>query len=202
VTVLALVAVSLGLQIWRSLPHSETITGTRLVLTLPMTWQTADAGQIYDAAWAAEEKQKYPQDAALIDSLVEGLRAGDPSWYARIDVDGDHVAEGWVLVSARADGATQEGLHARAFTSTLLQPVKIRPGTTVLDVTLPTGPAARLDWSYDLRLADGTAKVATVRSYWLLDGTKTVVTQLTFYGDRPDVMKDFEDTIGTVRWGS
>jgi len=200
--VIALVALSLGVQIWRSLPHAEAITGSRLVLDLPTTWQTADAGQIYDAAWAAEEKQKYPQDAALIDSLVDALQAGDPTWYARIDVDGDRVAEGWVLASVKDKGGTQADLHATAFASTLFQPVQIRPGTTVVDVTLPTGPAARLDWSYDLRLADGTTEIATVRSYWLIDGTKTVVIQLTFYGDRPAVMSDFESVVRTLRWAS
>jgi len=200
--VIALVALSLGVQIWRSLPHAEAITGSRLVLDLPTTWQTADAGQIYDAAWAAEEKQKYPQDAALIDSLVDALQAGDPTWYARIDVDGDRVAEGWVLASVKDKGGTQADLHATAFASTLFQPVQIRPGTTVVDVTLPTGPAARLDWSYDLRLADGTTEIATVRSYWLIDGTKTVVIQLTFYGDRPAVMSDFDSVVRTLRWAS
>ncbi|HXI82299.1 MAG TPA: hypothetical protein VNM34_15945 [Verrucomicrobiae bacterium] len=199
---IALVALSLGVQIWRSLPHAEAITGSRLVLDLPTTWQTADAGQIYDAAWAAEEKQKYPQDAALIDSLVDALQAGDPTWYARIDVDGDRVAEGWVLASVKDKGGTQADLHATAFASTLFQPVQIRPGTTVVDVTLPTGPAARLDWSYDLRLADGTTEIATVRSYWLIDGTKTVVIQLTFYGDRPAVMSDFDSVVRTLRWAS
>jgi len=200
--VIALVALSLGVQIWRSLPHAEAITGSRLVLDLPTTWQTADAGQIYDAAWAAEEKQKYPQDAALIDSLVDALQAGDPTWYARIDVDGDRIAEGWVLASVKDKGGTQADLHATAFASTLFQPVQIRPGTTVVDVTLPTGPAARLDWSYDLRLADGTTEIATVRSYWLIDGTKTVVIQLTFYGDRPAVMSDFDSVVRTLRWAS
>ena len=199
---IALVALSLGVQIWRSLPHAEAITGSRLVLDLPTTWQTADAGQIYDAAWAAEEKQKYPQDAALIDSLVDALQAGDPTWYARIDVDGDRIAEGWVLASVKDKGGTQADLHATAFASTLFQPVQIRPGTTVVDVTLPTGPAARLDWSYDLRLADGTTEIATVRSYWLIDGTKTVVIQLTFYGDRPAVMSDFDSVVRTLRWAS
>ena len=199
---IALVALSLGVQIWRSLPHAEAITGSRFVLDLPTTWQTADAGQIYDAAWAAEEKQKYPQDAALIDSLVDALQAGDPTWYARIDVDGDRVAEGWVLASVKDKGGTQADLHATAFASTLFQPVQIRPGTTVVDVTLPTGPAARLDWSYDLRLADGTTEIATVRSYWLIDGTKTVVIQLTFYGDRPAVMSDFDSVVRTLRWAS
>ena len=72
----------------------------------------------------------------------------------------------------------------------------------MVDVTLPTGPAARLDWGYDLRLADGTTKIATIRSYWLMDGTKTVVVQLTFYGDRPEVMNDFEAVVRTFRWGS
>jgi len=200
--VIALVALSLGVQIWRSLPHAEAITGSRLVLDLPTTWQTADAGQIYDAAWAAEEKQKYPQDAALIDSLVDALQAGDPTWYARIDVDGDRVAEGWVLASVKDKGGTQADPHATAFASTLFQPVQIRPGTTVVDVTLPTGPAARLDWSYDLRLADGTTEIATVRSYWLIDGTKTVVIQLTFYADRPAVMSDFDSVVRTLRWAS
>jgi hypothetical protein len=199
---MALVAVSLGLQIWRSLPHTETITGSRLVLDRPMTWQSADAGQIYDAAWATEEKQKYPQEAALIDSLVEGLRAGDPTWYASIDVDGDHRADGWVLSSVRDEGVTQADLHATALASTVFQPVKIRPGTTAGDVTLPAGPVVRLDWSYDLRLADGTAEIATVRSYWLIDGTKTVVIQLTFYADRPAVMSDFDSVVRTLRWAS
>jgi hypothetical protein len=198
---MVLVAVSLGVQIWRSLPHPETITGSRLVLDLPATWETADARQVFDAAWAAEEKQKYPQDAALIDSLVEGLGGSAATWYARIDLDRDRIDDGWVLASVTDEGETQEQLHELAFTSTLFQPVKIRPGTTVVDVTLPTGPAARLDWSYDLRLADGTAKIATIRSYWLIDGTKTVVIQLTFYGDRPDVMSDFERVLRSVRWG-
>ena len=199
---MALIAVLLGVGIWRSFPHAITIPTSRLVLDLPVGWQAVDAAQTFDDAWAADQKVKYPQDAALIDSLVKGIRSGGITWFARIDLDRDHVSEAWAIITVDDDGDTQELLHSIAETSVLFQSVKLRAGTTAVDVTLPTGPAVRLDWSYDLRHADGTSEIGNVRSYWLLDGSKTIVAQLTTYGDHPAVVGNFDAVVQTFRWGS
>jgi len=199
---MALVAVLLGIGIWRSFPHPVTIPTSRLVLDLPVSWQAADASQTFDDAWAADQKEKYPQDAALIDSLVEGIRSGGIAWFARIDLDRDRVAEGWALISVKDDSGTPESLHLTAESSVIFQSVKLRSGTTAVDLALPIGPAVRLDWSYDLRHADGTSEIGNVRSYWLLDGSKTVVAQLTTYGDHPDVVGNFDAVVQTFRWGT
>jgi len=199
---MALIAVLLGVGIWRSFPHAITIPTSRLVLDLPVSWQAVDATQTFDDAWAADQKVKYPQDAALIDSLVKGIRSSGITWFARIDLDRDRVSEGWAIISVDDDGDTQELLHSIAETSVLFQSVKLRAGTTAVDVTLPTGPAVRLDWSYDLRHADGTSEIGNVRSYWLLDGSKTIVAQLTTYGDHPAVVGNFDAVVQTFRWGS
>lgn len=199
---LALVAILLAVAIWRSFPHDAAVANSRVVLTVPRTWESTDAKQAFDAGWAAEQKRRYPADAALIESLLEGLRSGEVGFYARIDVDGDRVPDGSVIATVSDDDARLELLRLAAERSVVFQPVQVRGGTTAADVTLATGPAVRLDWSYDLRHADGTSDIEAVRSYWLIDGTKTIVIQLTMHAGQPSALADFEAVIRTVRWGS
>jgi hypothetical protein len=198
---LLLLAGLLGVGIWRELmPAPTTIPGTRLVLEQPPSWISTDAGQVFDESWAADQKRKYPEDAPLIDSLMKGIQSGGITWFARIDLDGDQTSEAWVLASAKERGVTPETLQDEAAQSVLRQSVKLRPGTSAVERTLSIGRAIQLDWSYDLRHADGTMEIGTVRSYWLLDGTKTVVVQLTYYGEQPDVIRSFDAVAATFRW--
>ena len=100
------------------------------------------------------------------------------------------------------DGARFDSLRFYATNSLLLQPVRAREGTATAEVALPTGPAVRLDWSYALHHADGTVEIAAVRSYWLIDETRTVVIQLTTYGSEPAAVADFESVIQAMHWAS
>lgn len=93
------------------------------------------------------------------------------------------------------------GLVGEARASVDRQPARVRPGTTAIEVILPGGPAARLDWSFDLSNADGTSDVTYVRAYWMASGPSIVVVQLTTYGEYPDALALFDKTAATFRWG-
>jgi hypothetical protein len=202
VVVLLFVALVEALTIWQSLPHDASIANSRLVLSVPRTWEAADARRAFDPVWAAEQKRKYPADGALIESLMDGLRSGELSFYAVIDVDRDRVTDGSVLISVTEDAGRPDTLQTEAAMSVLYQPVQVEEGTKTADVTLPTGPGVRLDWSYTLHHADGTSEIVAVRSYWLVDGTKTIVIQLTVHDGHVAAFADFESVIQGVRWSS
>jgi hypothetical protein len=190
----------IGLAIRDDVDRSVHLPESRLAFDRPASWDTGDALTTFDASWAASQKQKYPDDAPLIDALVEGLASGDAFWFARVDVNGDRESDGWVLADVTDDDHRTGSVRAAAEDSVGRQPVQLRPGTTAIDVTLPAGPAVRLDWGYDLRLADGSTTIGTVRSYWIVDGSKLVAIQLTFYGEQPAVLASFEAAIQTLRW--
>jgi hypothetical protein len=138
-----------------------------------------------------------------MDSLIEGVRSGDITYSAWIDIDdGDAEIDGWILSDvAPRDFALGPGmLVADARSSVDRQPVRVRPGTTVGEVELAGGTAARLDWSYELTNADGTSDVTYVRSYWMASGPQIVVVQLTTYGQFPEAVAVFDATAVTFRW--
>jgi hypothetical protein len=158
---------------------------------------------VLDPAWEAEQKRKHPGDAALIDSLIDGVRSGDITYSAWIDIDeGDPEIDGWIKsdVSARDYELGPGMLVADARSSVDRQPVRVRPGTTAVEVGLPGGNAARLDWSFDLTNADGTSDVTHVRSYWIASGSSIVVLQLTTYAEFPEAVAVFDAAADTFRW--
>ncbi len=195
-------AILLAIAILRTLTTSvpTTAPGSHLVFDRPPNWRSADAGVAFDDAWAVEQKRKYPLDAPLIDSLVEGVRSGGLSWFAVIDTNGDQAGDGWILIAVQERSAVAKDLRDEATTSVIFQSVELREGTTAVDVALPIGPAVRLDWSYDLRNADGTSEIGTVRSYWLADGPNTVAVQLTYYGEHPELVTSLDEVATTFRW--
>jgi hypothetical protein len=196
------VAILLGVGILQALDRRvpTTIPNSRLILDLPPNWSAVDAGQVFDDAWAAEQRQKYPQEAPMIDGLVAGAKSGGLSWFARINTNGDQTSDGWVLIAVHERSKYAANLREEATRSVIFQTVSLRAGPDAIDVSLPTGPAARLDWSYDLRSADGTSEIGTVRSYWLVDGTNTIVVQLTYYGDHPELVTSLDAVAATFHW--
>src|SRR3954467_10799501 len=90
----------------------------------PRTWEAADAHRAFDPVWAADQKRKYPADAALIESLMDGLRSGELAFYAVIDVERDRVADGSVLISVTEDAGRPDSLQTEAAMSVLYQPVQ------------------------------------------------------------------------------
>lgn len=193
-----------GTAVWRALPQRATIPGSDLTFGRPTTWHEADLNRLLDPAWEAEQKREHPGDAALIDSLIEGVRSGDVTYSAWIDIDeGDPEIDGWIDTSVTPRDFTMGPgmLVADARSSVDRQPVRVRPGTSVVEVGLPGGIAARLDWSFDLSNADGTPDVTYVRSYWMSSGPSIVVVQLTTYGEFPDAVAVFDSTATTFRWG-
>jgi hypothetical protein len=194
-----------GTLIWRALPQRATIPGSDLTFERPSTWHEADLHDLLDPAWESEQKRNNPADAALIDSLVDGVRAGDITYSAWIDIDEtDPEIDGWIKsdVSTQDDAMSPPILVAYARSSVDRQPVRVRPDTTAIEVRLPGGTAARLDWSFDLSNADGSSDVTHVRSYWMSSGSSLVVVQLTTYGDFPEAVAVFDATATTFRWAA
>jgi hypothetical protein len=200
---LLLVVGFVGTAIWRSLPQPSSIPGSDLVFERPPSWHEDDLSDYLDPAWVAQQKREHPGDAALIDSLTEGVRSGDISYSAWIDVDdGDSEIDGWIKAEVSPNDLPPGGLVAYARSSVDRQPVRVRSGTTAIEVTLSGGPAARLDWSFDLSNADGTTDVTHVRSYWMASAPSIVIVQLTTYGEYPDAVAAFDAAAATFRWVS
>jgi len=179
------------------------IPNSRLVFDRPASWREADRTRVLDPAWAAEQKQLYPNDAALVDAMVEAFRSGRIDYYAFIELDGNVAeADGWVegSVVQRDAGAATLADVARA--SVDRQPVTVLPGTSAVNAPLPIGQAVRLDWSYELLYNDGSTQTVYIRSYWLQDGNSTIAIQLGTYGARPDVVANFDAVANTFRWGN
>jgi hypothetical protein len=199
---LLVVAIALGLAILQALDRDVTTTvpNSHLVFDRPNSWQEADRERILDPSWAAEQKQRYPQDGPLIDAMVDGFRDGRIQYFASIELDGDPLnVDGWVATSAFRREVTAAGLAADARASVNRQPVNVLDATA-LDVTLPLGPAVRLDWSYDTMRADETLQVVYVRAYWIVDGPSVVAVQLVTYGARPEVVASFDAVAATFQW--
>lgn len=187
------------------MPHRATIPGSALTFDRPTAWHDADLADVLDPAWEAEQKREHPADAALIDSLIDGVRSGDITYSAWIDIDEDDPQiDGWIKtdVSPRDFAMGQGALVADASSSVDRQPVRVRPGTATVEVSLPGGTAARLDWSFDLTNADGTSEVTYVRSYWMSSGPSIVVVQLTTFGVFPEAVAVFDAAAATFRWPS
>jgi len=179
---------------------TTTVPNSRLVFDRPPNWNVDDAAAVYDEAWAVEEKKKYPQEAVMIDDLVEGAKSAETRLFARIDTNGDRASDGWVLVVAFERTAFDENLREAALSSVLFDP-NLRGAPAAVDVSLATGPAARLDWTYDLHRGDGTIEIGTVRSYWLHDEASTMIVQLTFYGQHPELVRSLDGVAQTFHWG-
>ena len=195
-------AILLSIGILRKLdqPVTTTIPNSRLVLDRPPNWVVDDAADAFDDAWAIEQKRKYPQEAQMIDDLVEGAKSAATVWFARIDVNGDQTSEGWILIVAYERTAFDENLREAALSSVTFGNLSLHGTPAAIDVSLATGPAARLDWAYDLHHGDGTTEVGTVRSYWLHDEAKTMIVQLTFYGEHPELSRSLDGVASTFRW--
>ena len=185
----------------RVAPASTTIPNSQLAFDQPGFWHAFDKQRVLDPSWATEQKRQYPAHAALIDSAVDGFRSGRTTYMAWIDLDLDHsTAEGWVDASVSQSTVAQSALTAYALETVSRQPVAVHPGSTAIEVALQAGPAVRLDWSYDLRAADGTSEVVRVRTYWLAHDGSLVGVQLTTYGPHPDAVAAFDAVATTFRW--
>jgi hypothetical protein len=190
-----------GTLIWRALPRTASITGSDLVFDQPASWYADDITEYLDPAWAIEQKRLHPGDAALIDSLIDGIRSGEISYSAWIDLDArDPEIDGWIKGNVSQDAGPPAELVAKARSSVDYQPVRVRPGTSAVEVQVAGGSAARLDWSFDLTNADGTSDVTYVRAYWMADGPSLVIVQLTTYGEHPDAVAVFDSVAATYRW--
>jgi hypothetical protein len=199
---LLVIAVALGIGILQKLvPAATTIPNSRLVFDKPLAWHDADPATVLDPAWAVEQKRRYPQDAALIDGMVDAYRSGRIGYSAFIDIGGTtSEAVGWVDAAVFAHDVSPAGLAADARATVNRQPVNVIGGATAVDVVLPVGRAARLDWSYDTARADGRLQVVYVRAYWVVDGPSVVAIQLVTYGARPEVVAIFDAVAATFRW--
>jgi hypothetical protein len=177
-----------------------TVPNSRLVFDRPPNWNVDDAAATYDEAWAVEERRKYPQEVAMIDELVEGAKSGSTLLFARIDTNGDRTSDGWILIVAYERSAFDENLREAALSSVMFGSVNLHGTPAAVDVALATGPAARLDWTYDLRHGDGAIEIGTVRSYWLHDEASTMIVQLTYYGQHPELLTSLDRVTSTFRW--
>jgi hypothetical protein len=184
----------------RSWPQAVPIPNSRLVFDQPTSWHAADPARILDPSWAEEQKRRYPNDAPLIDDTVDAFRSGRIQYSAWIDFDADTSrADGWVDAAVSRRALAPGGLAADALETVTRQPVRVRPGTTALDIALRTGPAVRLDWSFDLLHADGVTEVVYVRAYRLVDEDAVVAVQLVTYGPHPDAVASFDSAAATFR---
>ena len=199
---LLLAAIGLAVAIWQTvMPVETTIASTRLVFDKPPSWREGNRADVLDPVWAIEEKKRYPADARLIDAMVDAFRSGDIDYYAWIEIDGDKSQpDGWVSAGSEEYPVAPKSLAGLALTSGATAPVHILPGIDAIDVTLPIGPSARLDYSYDTARDDGTVDIVYVRSYWLIDGPSVIAVQLVTYGQRPDVVANFDAVAATFRW--
>ena len=198
---LLLVAIGLAVGIWRSvMPVATTIATTRLVFDQPPSWREGNRADVLDPVWEVEEKKRYPADAELIDAMIDAFRSGDIDYYALIEIDGQPQADGWISSGSEDYPVAPRSLTGFALSSAALSPTHVLPGMTAIDVTLPIGPSARLDYSYDTSRDDGTVEVVYVRSYWLIDGPSVIAVQLVTYGLRPDVVANFDAVATTFRW--
>lgn len=179
---------------------TTTIPNSRLVFDRPPNWRSDDAADTFDEAWAIEQKRKYPQEVAMIDELVAGAKSASALWFARIYTNGDRTSDGWVMIVAYERSAFDENLSEAALSSVIFGSVNLRGTPAAVDVSLATGPAARLDWAYDLHHGDGTTEIGTVRSYWLHDEAKTLIVQLTYYGQHPELLTSLDRVTSTFRW--
>jgi hypothetical protein len=180
-----------------------TIPGSSVRFEEPRTWHSEDPAVFLDPGWAEDQKVRYPADAAFIDATVAGFRSGRFAYAAWIDLDGNGQRDSGVQASVSTARVPPASLASEALDSVRRQPAVVLPGTTAVDVILPGGPAARLDWRYTLRRADGTDATAFVRAYWVLDRDGVVAVQFASYGDRPTslpALESFEAAIQTMRW--
>jgi hypothetical protein len=197
----AVLAIGFAAAAGRSLPHTVVIPDTGLALDQPSTWHAAGRDEILDPEWARRNKREYPDHAAMIDDMVERFASNRLKYYGWIDVDGvSSTAEGWVEADAYPGERSTASLASTALTSVTRQPMNVRPGSTAIDVALPAGPAARLDWSYDRVAADGAAEVVFIRSYWIGGRDTLVVIQLMTAGAQPGAVSSFDAVAATARW--
>jgi hypothetical protein len=200
VVVIATAITVVGVVVSRQ-PHTTTIPGSHVQFDQPASWHAEDPAVFLDPEWAKRQKARFPDDAAFIDATVEGFRSGAFDYSAWIDLNGDgRSRDSSVEATFSTRSVAPDRLAAEALRSMSYQPVIALPGATAVDVTIPGGRAARLDWRLQLNHTDGTTIDAAVRSYWILDQGSIVVIQLTSYGSHPDDVASFETAIGTLRW--
>jgi hypothetical protein len=195
------VAGLVGVLIWDAQPKPVAVPNSHLVFDRPASWHSSDRAAVLDPGWAIRQKERFPEDAILIDEMVEDVRSGNIDYAAWIDLDGNtSEADGWIRVDVSDHPVGPEGLLADALASVDRQPLKVLPGTTAVDVTLAGGPAVRLDWSFELAHGDGTSEIVHVRTYWLEDSPAVIAFQLTTYGVHPEVVATVDAVASTFRW--
>jgi len=202
--VVALVAVAVFVFPRRPAPDTTPIPGSSATFVKPADWRTVSHQEVLDPNWAADQKTRYPGQAEFIDAWVRGVSSDAIAYSAVIQPAAEGAEpDGYVDAQVVPQTLAPEQLATVAAESVDRQPVPARPGTTAIGLTLPGGPTARLDWSFELISVGGYIVPVHVRSYWLSDGPSLVVIQLTTFGDgHATAIADFDAAATTLRWKS